>query len=242
MPLEFGCKINYNEDEHELTTFLMQTRALLWKNFLLFSRKQRIVLIVLLAPVIIAWMLDVIKQISLQLHKSGRVDQEVFLIDKINPCLNGYYAHPSEEPCLTVGYSMIGESNDMHNPKYQRYHDIMSILAKNNNFTVGNQVRPLTAGKQRDLFNYIEAHPNKTKYAIAFCHEEWYEELEFSTISVDDNLFNFSQSVDQRSQQKKRKFQWQFPCSFENKDHGQKDMWAYFMYYNMSLAPSNIYS
>jgi len=55
----------------------------------------------------------------------------------------------------------------------------MEIFAKNNGFEMGKDVRPLTAGNQRDLSNYIEAHQNKTMYAVMFCHEHWNEELEF---------------------------------------------------------------
>lgn len=32
------------------------------------------------------------------------------------------------------------------------------------------------------------------------------------------------------------------PCKFENNDHGEKDMIAYYMLYNMSHSPSNMYT
>lgn len=42
---------------------------------------------------------------------------------------------------------MIGDSKDINDPKYQRYHDLMKIFAKNNDFKMQKDVRPLTAGK-----------------------------------------------------------------------------------------------
>lgn len=32
------------------------------------------------------------------------------------------------------------------------------------------------------------------------------------------------------------------PCNFENKQNGEKDMIAYYMLYNVSHAPSNMYT
>lgn len=47
---------------------------------------------------------------------------------------------------MTVAYGMIGDSTDLYDPKYERYHDLMKILAKNNDFELGTDVKPLTAG------------------------------------------------------------------------------------------------
>jgi len=60
------------------------------------------------------------------------------------------------EPCLTLGYSFIGESTDVYNEDYRKYHEIMEIVAKNNQLEMGKDVRPLTAGKQKDIFDYIK--------------------------------------------------------------------------------------
>lgn len=103
-------------------------------------------------------------------------------------------------------------------------------------------VRPLTAGKQKDLFDYLEHHKNETHFVVAFCHDEWNEDLEFQTLDKSVDMFNFSQTVDERSSYKTNHISWSFPCKFQHQDHGAKDMWVYFMYYNMTLAPSNIYT
>jgi len=36
-------------------------------------------------------------------------------------------------------------------------------------------------------------------YAVMFCHEHWEEELEFSTSSMSEDMFNFSMELDERS-------------------------------------------
>ena len=41
-------------------------------------------------------------------------------------CKNGYYWDPRTQPeCLTIGYSVIGDSKDINDPRYQRYHDLI---------------------------------------------------------------------------------------------------------------------
>lgn len=72
-----------------------------------------------------------------------------------------------------------------------------------------------------------------------FCHEQWEEELEINTM---ESTGNMSASIEERSKTKTKKFQWHMPCKFENKDHGEKDMFVYYMLYNVSHAPSNMYT
>ena len=55
-------------------------------------------------------------------------------------------------------------------------------------------------------------------------------------------MYDFNKTLEERSATKTESFNWQFPCAFEHDDHGKKDMWVYFMYYNMTLAPSNLYT
>ena len=60
IPLEFASEVNLNENESTFVTFIVQTRALLWKNFLVFSRKPTIFLFLLLTPVVIGKLLELI--------------------------------------------------------------------------------------------------------------------------------------------------------------------------------------
>ena len=38
------------------------------------------------------------------------------------------------------------------------------------------------------------------------------------------------------------KFDWYLPCKFDYDDYGKKDMWVYYMVYNITLAPSSVYT
>lgn len=148
MPVEFASHVNLNEDESEIVTFVMQTRALLWKNYLLFTRKQRIVLFVVLTPLIVAALLEEIIKITKVLHNSGVAEWPVEPITEVKRCINKEYFNPRyDEPCITVGYSMIGDSEDINDPKYARYHEMMKMFAKQNNLNFDKDVKPLTAGK-----------------------------------------------------------------------------------------------
>jgi len=36
-------------------------------------------------------------------------------------------------------------------------------------------------------------------YAVMFCHEFWQEELEFASVGSSENMFNFTQTLEERS-------------------------------------------
>lgn len=128
-------------------TFLIQTRALLWKNSLLFSRKKRILFFMFLTPIAVCCMLNIIIDIGKVLHNSGVLDFPVVEVGLVPSCNNGYYWDSrTEEPCLSVGYSLIGNSEDINHPQYNRYHELMKIFAKNNKYEYNKDVKPITAG------------------------------------------------------------------------------------------------
>jgi hypothetical protein len=94
---------------------------------------MRILAYMLITPIAVACMLDVIIQIGKVLHNTGHTDWPIVDIEAVSHCNNGYYYDSRyEEPCLSVGYSIIGDSNDINDPKYERYHDLMKIFTKNN--------------------------------------------------------------------------------------------------------------
>jgi len=41
---------------------------------------------------------------------------------------------------------------------------------------------------------------------------------------------------------KTKNFNWYLPCKFENKDNEKKDLILYNILYNMTFAPSNLYT
>ena len=85
-----------------------------------------------------------------------------------------------------------------------------------------------------------------------FCHEEWNEELEIvnwqdveeSEIGSlnEEQLKTLEENNGKYRIKDVKKFQWFLPCRFEKTEHGAKDMLAYYILYNMTLSPSNMYT
>ena len=69
-----------------------------------------------------------------------------------------------------------------------------------------------------------------------FCHEYWNEQLTLVSNEKQEN------STEHHSVKKIKKFNWYLPCKFENKDNENKDLILYYILYNMTLAPSNLYT
>ena len=151
-----------------------------------------------------------------------------------------------------MGYGIIGASQDIQAEEYQRYHNLMKIFSDNVGLNYGSDIQPLTAGNQKTMYDYLEVNQNKTKYAVMFCHEAWQEELEIvSWKNLDDaEVLEMDEDTKQtvvtegdvQRVKTVKKFKWFLPCRFENTDHGEKDMLAYYILYNMTLAPSNVYT
>lgn len=203
-PLEFAAEVNMNDDEPWLVTFLIQTKALLWKNYLVFFRKIQVILFILMTPVLCIRMLAAMRSIGDNLEHFGLVENAVTplagIFEKCNtgyrPSSIGYLAErflgfdletfiagkdpQSDYSCTSVGYGIIGQNDEMYSPEYERYHQMMRVFADNVNFTYGSDVAPLTVGNQKTMLDYLDANQNKTQYAIMFCHEMWSEELEIA--------------------------------------------------------------
>lgn len=94
---------------------------------------------------------------------------------------------------------MIGDSNDLYDPKYQRYHDLMKILAKNNDLELEKDVKPLTAGTQAAMMDHLLANQNKTMYSVMWCHDYWKEKIEVSQYEMGEDIYNFTKSTEERS-------------------------------------------
>lgn len=41
---------------------------------------------------------------------------------------------------------------------------------------------------------------------------------------------------------KKEQFEWEMPCKFDHQEKDKKDMYAYFMIYNYTLGPDNLFT
>lgn len=101
--------MNLNENESELSTFLIQTNALLWKNYLLFKRKTRVVVFVTLAPFVVGYFLTLVLSIGTSFEDTGIVDGKIDNIPEILHCTESEtFREGIDDPCVSVGYGIIG--------------------------------------------------------------------------------------------------------------------------------------
>jgi len=141
VPIEFSSEINFNENESELTTFVIQARALIWKNWLLFSRKMQVAIFIVMTPLVVGYMLNLIIHFATQLNKTGQVDLPVDQINKVDVCNNGIWFNPNtDQECISVGFSIIGHDKDVKSPRYQRYHELMDIFTERQGLEKGRDV------------------------------------------------------------------------------------------------------
>jgi hypothetical protein len=116
----------------------------------------------------------------------------------------------------------------------------MSHVAEQNEFEYGKDVKPLSAGKHGQVVDFLRENRNTTAYVVVFCHDHWKETLEYVTLRED--VHEADKPIEEREAIQKNKLDWYMPCKFENNDHGEKDMFVYYMVYNMSNSPSNTYT
>jgi len=148
-----------------------------------FSRKPSIFLFLLCTPIIVGELLSLIVGVQESLHGDGVQDFPIFNITTTPRCRNGRdFREGVDEPCISIGYSIIGDTSDIDDPKYARYHQMMGHVAEYNEMQPGKDVKPITAGKSKDINSYFEAHPNSTQYMVVFCHEFWSEKIEYLSL------------------------------------------------------------
>mmetsp|Transcript_24224 Transcript_24224/g.37329 ORF Transcript_24224/g.37329 Transcript_24224/m.37329 type:complete len:324 (+) Transcript_24224:489-1460(+) len=116
----------------------------------------------------------------------------------------------------------------------------MESVADQNEFEFGKDVKPLTAGVHHSIDEYLRINPNTTDYIVVFCHDHWRETIEYVTLKED--IDEADKPIEEREAIQKNKLDWYMPCKFENKDHGEKDMFVYYLVYNVSNSPSNTYT
>jgi len=132
IPLEFASDINYNEDESTFTTFMIQTKALTWKNFCIFTRKYQVIFFLLMAPLCVAYLLNVMVGIGDTLGSMGYTDGKIDKIGPVERCLTGKDVDLIDwikirmgfdvdlsyvtDGCTTVGYGFIGDYTDVNAP------------------------------------------------------------------------------------------------------------------------------
>lgn len=124
------------------------------------QRKLSVFLFILLTPVAVGLMLNIMVGIGNIVHDEGhRAENAIEEIRPVPPCGEGPDYNPqTDEACTSVGYAMIGPHSDVNAPEYSRYHEVMSIFAKQNNFTVGRDVKPLPSGSQQAIFDHVDTY------------------------------------------------------------------------------------
>ena len=156
-------EVNLNENESELSTFLIQTRALLWKNYLLFKRKTRIMIFVTMAPVVVGYFLTLVSSIGSSFENTGFVDGRISPVGNVPHCTEKeYFVKGHDDPCVSIGYGIIGPQSSIFDSSYHRYHEMMKILSKNNDLDFGSDVKPYDISNHNTLEKFLDANKNKT--------------------------------------------------------------------------------
>jgi hypothetical protein len=114
--------------------------------------------------------------------------------------------------CVTIGYSIIGDSNPAVQEKYTWIDDIMKKVSKDSNLVFKEDVKKLTVGSVDKFFNYLEINPNSTLLSVVWCTSEWmvYEKWNVS-----------------------------LPCHFS--EDSDQEMMFYTLWYNRSLAETYLF-
>lgn len=91
-----------------------------------------------MAPFVIGYFLTLVTNIGRSFEDTGVVDGAIQEVGNIIHCTEMDSFSPGiNEPCVSVGYGIIGPSDNMDDERYSRYHEIMKILSRNNDFSFG---------------------------------------------------------------------------------------------------------
>lgn len=82
---------------------------MLWKNYLLFKRKTRIILFITFAPIVVGYFLTLVMTIGTSFEETGKVDGKIDPVGKVIHCTEKeYFIEGVDDPCVSVGYGIIG--------------------------------------------------------------------------------------------------------------------------------------
>lgn len=125
-----------------------------------------------LAPFVVGYFLTLVTSISNSFENTGTVHGKIQQIGQVLHCTEKEnFMEGVDEPCLSIGYGIIGPSSNLFDEAYSRYHDIMKILARNNDFDYGKDVRPLQLDSHNKVEQFLDQNQNQTQYVVMFCHE-----------------------------------------------------------------------
>ena len=80
-----------------------------------------------MTPFLSCWILRYNQDIVKMYNQSYILDFPVTTIGKMDKCTYGIDEPTNVEPCVTVGYGIIGDKRNERNNEYERYHDLMKI-------------------------------------------------------------------------------------------------------------------
>lgn len=160
---------NFIAEQSSFNKVISQTNIMLYKNFLLFKRNFKVVLIQLLTPILallVILMLDILvsKYNNLFINRNPGIHS--FKDAYIDNCksFKGY------SDCVTLGYSIINKK-DLQENDLNFYSNIINKVGQYNNLNK-KDIKLLTTGHYKNINNYFSKNLNKTYYAIIFCHDE----------------------------------------------------------------------
>lgn len=82
-------------------------------------------------------------------------------------------SHCLGEECVSIGYSILGDSDPASSSQYNWIDDIMQSVATDNQLVYQKDVKKLTVGTPDNFFNYLNLNPNSTLYGVVWCTSEW---------------------------------------------------------------------
>ena len=88
-PVEKKNLVNLNENESWFTTFRIQVVTLMWKNWVIFTRKIQILAFAVLTPPLVIWMMLLLQGVGTNLEDFGHTDSAIHGLDEILPCESG---------------------------------------------------------------------------------------------------------------------------------------------------------
>jgi ABC-type multidrug transport system ATPase subunit len=142
------------------TKLVLLTSTFAQKNFRLFFRSQKSLVLFLLAPLLACAFLAFTESVFRERVKYTAIrNPPAATVAKIPRCTK-------PENCTSLGYFVIGDPEDY-------VHDIMKSVAAQNDLEFGRDVRMIMQGSPADFSEYVAAHANQTQIAAIFCTTAW---------------------------------------------------------------------
>jgi ABC-type multidrug transport system ATPase subunit len=135
--------------------FWLQVRLLIWKQALVFSRNLKSTLFQFFTPILICIFLVLLQQLSNYAASLNTVlNPDTTSINSIPKCTGS--------DCITLGVAYTSPSRT----NLTDY--VLQYVSDYQDLKLGTDIKVI-ANNYTDLFDYLNAHPNKTQTAVLFC-------------------------------------------------------------------------